>query len=347
MLDARCFDAWKLAITTSCLQCQEQNKDATIRYSTTMTFRSCQSLYCLLGLSRRGIKLGNNKRCSSSLMDILRSVQEQKLTIEQAAERISSSMNRKESHDTDILLESFANLDHGRSKRTGFPEAVFGEGKTATQVAAILDDMARHANESSSSNNQEAPNAILATRITPGMYSELEKIPLKHGAVEYHPTAKIVSMTPSHLSKTSQSSSSSSVSLGRVVVATAGTTDVPVAEEGAVTLEAASIQVDRVYDAGVAGLHRIIKALPRLRHPQVGCIIVCAGMDGALPSVVGGLVSVPVIAVPTSVGYGASLSGISALLTMVNSCSPGVGVVNIDNGFGAAALAFKCMRNSK
>jgi pyridinium-3,5-biscarboxylic acid mononucleotide synthase len=133
----------------------------------------------------------------------------------------------------------------------------------------------------------------------------------------------------------------------RVVVATAGTTDISVAEEAAVTLEAAHVPVDRLYDVGVAGLHRIIRALPQLKHPSVGCVIVCAGMDGALPSVVGGLVSVPVIAVPTSIGYGAAFGGVSALLTMLNSCSPGVGIVNIDNGFGAAALAFKCLRTAK
>jgi pyridinium-3,5-biscarboxylic acid mononucleotide synthase len=133
----------------------------------------------------------------------------------------------------------------------------------------------------------------------------------------------------------------------RVVVATAGTTDIMVAEEAAVTLEACNVSVDRVYDVGVAGLHRVINALPKLNHPSVGCIIVCAGMDGALPSVVGGLVHVPVIAVPTSIGYGAAFHGVSALLTMLNTCAPGVGVVNIDNGFGAAALAYKCLRIDK
>lgn len=132
-------------------------------------------------------------------------------------------------------------------------------------------------------------------------------------------------------------------SMKRIVVATAGTTDLPVAEEAAVVLEAAGCEVDRINDVGVAGLHRIINALPRLHDPNVGCVIVCAGMDGALPSVVGGLARVPVIAVPTSIGYGVSLGGISAMLTMLNSCAPGVGVVNIDNGFGAAALAYKCI----
>ena len=131
--------------------------------------------------------------------------------------------------------------------------------------------------------------------------------------------------------------------LKRVAVVTAGTTDLPVAEEASFVLEAAGCEVDRIADVGVAGLHRIIQARPRLQDPNVGCVVVCAGMDGALPSVVGGLAKVPVIAVPTSVGYGVSLGGISALLTMLNSCSPGVGVVNIDNGFGAAALAYKCV----
>ena len=133
---------------------------------------------------------------------------------------------------------------------------------------------------------------------------------------------------------------------GRVVVACAGTTDLPVAEEAAITLEAAGCSVDRIYDVGVAGLHRIINALPKLRSPDVKAVIVCAGMDGALPSVVAGLVSVPVVAVPTSIGYGACFGGVSAMLTMLNSCAPGVGVVNIDNGFGGAALAFKCMKSN-
>ena len=143
--------------------------------------------------------------------------------------------------------------------------------------------------------------------------------------------------------KEHDTSSSESINMKKIVVACAGTTDLPVAEEAAITLEAAGCEVDRIYDVGVAGLHRIINALPKLRHPDVGGVIVCAGMDGALPSVVGGLVSVPVIAVPTSIGYGAAFGGVSAMLTMLNSCAPGVGVVNIDNGFGAAALLYKCI----
>jgi pyridinium-3,5-biscarboxylic acid mononucleotide synthase len=183
-------------------------------------------------------------------------------------------------------------------------------------------------------------------RVLPECFDELSRIHLENGTIDYHPTARIVSMQASALEGLALPTGEKPTKY-RVVVATAGTTDSPVAEEAAVTLEAAGCEVDRIYDVGVAGLHRIIRALPRLRHPDVGCIIVCAGMDGALPSVVGGLVSVPVIAAPTSIGYGASFGGISAMLTMLNSCSPGVGVVNIDNGFGAAALAFKCVRNHK
>ena len=171
------------------------------------------------------------------------------------------------------------------------------------------------------------------------MYEELSSYEFENGEIRYHEQARIISMQASSLDSKELEHRGS-----RVVVATAGTTDIPVAEEAAVTLELSGCPVDRVYDAGVAGLHRIIRALPRLTNPEVECVIVCAGMDGALPSVVGGLVKVPVIAVPTSVGYGASFGGVSAMLTMMNSCSPGVGVVNIDNGFGAAALAYKCIR---
>lgn len=168
---------------------------------------------------------------------------------------------------------------------------------------------------------------------------------MKNGEITYHEVAKIISMKASKLAEVETSKGTKAqAAIGKVVVACAGTTDIPVAEEAAITLEAAGCEVDRIYDVGVAGLHRIINALPRLRDEDVDCVIVCAGMDGALPSVVAGLVQVPVVAVPTSIGYGASFGGVSAMLTMLNSCAPGVGVVNIDNGFGGAALAFKCIQ---
>jgi NCAIR mutase (PurE)-related protein len=283
--------------------------------------------------------------------------------------------------DDEGVLSSFANLDHGRARRAGFPEAVFGQGKTPSQVHAILDDMARSARRDRRrgedgdvdgegvGRSRAGPGAvILATRVDREAYDALDSIgPLSTpgASMEYHGAARIVSVRlggadddddgdneyfGDSLPPTPTPTSSSWSSPPRrqsVVVACAGTTDLPVAEEAAVTLELSGVRVDRVYDCGVAGLHRILRALPRLRHPDVGCVIVCAGMDGALPSVVGGLVDVPVVAVPTSVGYGASLGGVSALLTMLNSCSPGVGVVNIDNGFGGAVLAMKCLNSRR
>lgn len=167
----------------------------------------------------------------------------------------------------------------------------------------------------------------------------LENYNFQHGEVQYDSVAQIVEIIPTGSDPIPPKQTNQ-----RVVVVTAGTTDIPVAKEAACTLKASGYEVDEVVDAGVAGLHRILKALPKLTDPAVCCVIVVAGMDGALPSVVGGLVSAPVIAVPTSIGYGASFGGVSALLTMLNSCSPGVSVVNIDNGFGAAVMAIKCLR---
>lgn len=165
---------------------------------------------------------------------------------------------------------------------------------------------------------------ITFSRISSDMYESVKGIPLSHGHLVYHPVANILSIIPSCLASSKIVNEDSMQLRKRIIVATAGTTDLPVAEEAAVVLEAANCKVERIYDVGVAGLHRVIRALPRLQSNEVGCVIVCAGMDGALPSVVGGLVSVPVIAVPTSIGYGVSLGGISALMTMLNSCAPGV-----------------------
>jgi NCAIR mutase (PurE)-related protein len=257
------------------------------------------------------------------------------------------------SQSPDEILSSFANLDHSRVKRAGFPEAVFGQGKTPLQIHSILNSMAKNVNGmidtalESDSILTAASSAIIATRIDKSTYDELVKIgPLQNGIMQYHETAKLISVRANALHDSNgneRTDLKQRTTHKSVVVACAGTTDLPVAEEAALTLSLSGIQVTRIYDCGVAGLHRILSALPKLRDPSVGCVLVCAGMDGALPSVVGGLVDVPVVAVPTSIGYGVSLSGVSALLTMLNSCSPGVGVVNIDNGFGAAVLAMKCL----
>jgi len=298
-----------------------------------------------------------------SLKEILDQVSKSQITADQALQAITAETSttmspavNNEDKDTQ-RLQSFARIDHERSHRTGFPEVVFAEGKTAEQVCAILDDMAQHVLAAATQQQEQEDDsdslltAILATRVSPEQYEEMLTLPLTHGTLSYDSVARVATMTPTGMEKTTTTTTTTNNNNNtpkpRVVVASAGTTDIPVCEEAAVTLEAAGCEVDRVYDAGVAGLHRIINATPRLRDPAVRCVIVCAGMDGALPSVVGGLVNTPVIAVPTSVGYGASFGGVSALLTMLNTCSPGVGVVNIDNGFGAAAMAFKMIYSSR
>jgi NCAIR mutase (PurE)-related protein len=206
----------------------------------------------------------------------------------------------------------FARVDHHRSLRQGFPEVVLGLGKTPAQIAAIAEEIVGRG------------STLLVTRAGPEAFEAVkERIP----DVRYYHEARIVALqqedvTPGH---------------GTLVVAAAGTSDLPVAEEAAVTAELMGNEVCRLYDVGVAGLHRLLSERARLAAARV--IIVVAGMEGALPSVVSGLVSVPVVAVPTSIGYGASFGGIAALLGMLNSCASGVSVVNIDNGFGAANVA--------
>ncbi len=206
----------------------------------------------------------------------------------------------------------FAKVDHHRSLRQGFPEVVFGQGKTAAQVAAIAERIVNSGQN------------LLVTRTTIDAYEAVAA--LVPGAV-FHELARTITreITPP------------SPGRGVIALAAAGTADLPVAEEAATSLEIMGNSIDRLYDVGVAGLHRLLAVHDRLTAARV--IIVVAGMEGALPSVIGGLVDVPVVAVPTSVGYGTSFGGITALLAMLNSCASGVSVVNIDNGFGAAAVA--------
>jgi NCAIR mutase (PurE)-related protein len=207
----------------------------------------------------------------------------------------------------------FAQLDSHRDLRRGFPEVILCLGKTPERIVEI----ARHMSDSQS--------LVLATRATPDIYDRLQKS-LDGKRVTYHEKAAIVSIgTPPKPAK------------GSVLVVTAGTSDIPVAEEAAVTAELMGSKVTRLFDVGVAGVHRVLDHREKLQKARV--IVVVAGMEGALPSVVAGLVEAPVIAVPTSVGYGASFDGMAALLGMMNSCAPGVAVVNIDNGFGAGYLA--------
>jgi NCAIR mutase (PurE)-related protein len=206
----------------------------------------------------------------------------------------------------------FARVDHHRAIRQGMPEVVFGPGKTPEQVAAIAERLVG------------AGQSLLVTRTDRAAF---EAVSALVADAKFHELARTITLALGDVPR----------GRGTIAIAAAGTADLPVAEEAAVSAELMGNTVDRVYDVGVAGLHRLLAEHGRLLAARV--IIVVAGMEGALPSVVGGLVPVPVVAVPTSVGYGASFGGVAALLGMLNSCATGVSVVNIDNGFGAAAVA--------
>jgi pyridinium-3,5-biscarboxylic acid mononucleotide synthase len=240
---------------------------------------------------------------SKEVEKLLNEVKSGKLSVSQALEVLKSFPY------TDL---GFARIDHHREMRTGYPEIVYCAGKTTVQVKEIFRVMVKKENN------------IIGTRATNEMFEAVREISPK---AVFHAEAKIISVQNKKplIPKT------------KIAVITAGTSDIPVAEEAAVTAELLGNKVVRIFDAGVAGIHRLVDKLPEIRECRV--IIVIAGMEGALASVVGGLVDIPVIAVPTSVGYGANFGGISALLAMLTSCSSGVTVVNIDNGFGAGFSA--------
>lgn len=237
----------------------------------------------------------------------------------------------------------YALVDHHRTLRTGFPEVVFGDGKTPEQVADILASIAARGHP-----------MIMATRVTPEA-NKVVRESLPHSV--YFETARICAlMDPSIAMEVNANATSEEDSFrsdpplpsptrrGNVAVLAAGTCDLPVAEEAVITARLYGYDVTRLYDVGVAGLHRLLSANSQNVMQSADVIIVAAGMEGALPSVVAGLVDSPVVAVPTSIGYGASFGGVTPLLTMLSSCAPGIGVVNIDNGFGAAALACQILR---
>jgi NCAIR mutase (PurE)-related protein len=209
-------------------------------------------------------------------------------------------------------IGDYAKLDLQRTVRNGFPEVIFGQGKTPEQVTEILRRLMEHSRRG------------MATRISSEMAAEVQN---HLEGLTYQPRARILYFDRE----------SDRVKKTGVVVVTAGTSDVPIAEEAALTAELMGNEVERIYDVGVAGLHRLLNYLPVLQKAHV--VVVVAGMEGALVSVVGGLLACPIIAVPTSVGYGASFQGVAALLAMLNSCASGVSVVNIDNGFGAGVIA--------
>jgi NCAIR mutase (PurE)-related protein len=245
---------------------------------------------------------------AGELKTILTAISDGSLSVEEAMEKL------REFPYTDL---GFARIDNQRELRTGYPEIIYCAGKTPEQVMAIFSVMQSHENN------------IIGTRAGKEMYEYIRR---SFPEAIYHETARIISITRKKIVPPPTD----------IAVITAGTSDIPVAEEAAVTAELLGNNVVRIYDAGVAGIHRLVDKLPEIRRCRVAVVI--AGMEGALASVVGGLVNMPVIAVPTSVGYGASFMGLSALLAMLTSCAAGVTVVNIDNGFGAGFSASRINR---
>ncbi|WP_310426268.1 nickel pincer cofactor biosynthesis protein LarB [Chamaesiphon sp. VAR_48_metabat_135_sub] len=249
---------------------------------------------------------------SESLQAILTAVAAGEITPDRALLKLQSQGYES--------IDEFAKIDRSRQQRTGFPEVIWGLGKTPAQIASIIQVM------------RQQQSVVMATRITPAVYAELhQQIP----DLVYYQMAQICALTP--LQPTP-------IHLGRITILTAGTADLPVAEEAACTATLCGFEVEKLWDVGVAGIHRLLSNHHVIDNADV--LIVVAGMEGALASVVAGLADCPVIAVPTSIGYGASFGGIAPLLTMLNSCAAGVGVVNIDNGFGAAILACQILRTA-
>jgi len=240
---------------------------------------------------------------SDSLKQLLTAVQKRKLSPDAALERL------RHMPFEDL---GFAKVDHHRAIRAGMPEVILASGKTPSQVAGIFQKLAAHKNN------------VLVTRATPQHFVAVKKIARK---AEYHELGRCITLQQDNKKH----------GKGTIAIVSAGTSDIPVAEEAVITAEVMGNKVEHFYDVGVAGIHRLLAHSEALMRARV--VIVCAGMEGALPSVVGGLLRVPVIAVPTSIGYGASFDGLAALLGMLNSCASNVSVVNIDNGFGAAYVA--------
>ena len=240
-----------------------------------------------------------------------------------AAGRLSPEQGLQRLRDLPHEDLGYARLDHHRPLRTGLPEVVFGSGKTAEQIVGIVVRMKRRG------------HPVLVTRLAPEVFAACGRdLDAGHDAPgAYDALSRTWRWAPGPIAETGA---------GTIAVVCAGTSDLPVAEEAAITLELFGNRTERVSDVGVAGLHRLLEHLPRLRTARA--LVVVAGMEGALPSVVAGLVRCPVVAVPTSVGYGASFGGLAALLAMLNSCAPGVTVVNIDNGFGAGYFAHLMLR---
>jgi pyridinium-3,5-biscarboxylic acid mononucleotide synthase len=241
-----------------------------------------------------------------NLEKLLISLHNHKLTPQQAMEKLKT-----------LPFENlgFAKVDHHRTLRNGMPEVIFCQGKTVSQIKKIIQSMTH------------SGHSILATRLSKETFSKLKSFLPKFS--EYNETAQTLVIEKNKKIK----------HIGLITIITAGTSDIPIAEEASITARALGSETETLFDVGVAGIHRLFNSLDKIRKARV--IIVVAGMEGALASVVGGLVEKPIIAVPTSIGYGTSFGGVSALLTMLNSCATGMAVVNIDNGFGAGCMAHR------
>ena len=247
----------------------------------------------------------------NGIFELLKQVEEGKKTAQEAMSDISL--------EPEMLVGNYADIDLHRAVRQGMPEVIYGEGKTAEQITGILQAM-----------EGRGIGNIMVTRLS----KEKADCIRENVQLDYDEVSRIGIVNRKETEK-----------IGKIAIVAAGTSDLPVAEEAAVTAELYGNYEERVYDVGVAGIHRLLHRLPQLEDAKV--IVAVAGMEGALVSVIGGLVSCPVIGVPTSVGYGANFGGAAALLSMLNSCASGVSVVNIDNGFGAGVLASKINKQSK
>lgn len=241
------------------------------------------------------------------VQEILNQVKSGTLSVEDAEKRIKSRSFEE---------MGYAKLDMSRKARTGFAEVIYCSGKTDEHLLNIFKKL------------YDEEGEVFGTRATPEQYSFIKK---HYSETEYDPLSRIIKIEKSAKKR-----------VGKIAVCTAGTADIPVAEEAAQTAEYFGAHVERTYDVGVSGIHRLFSRLDKIQ--DANCVVAVAGMEGALASVLGGLVEVPVIAVPTSIGYGASMKGLSALLTMINSCANGIAVVNIDNGYGAGYIATQINR---
>jgi len=261
------------------------------------------------------------------MRDVLQQVSAGKISLEEAEKKLKAMQIRE--------LGDFAKLDSARHLRTGFPEAIFAQGKEEEELIEIVKSCA-------------PDDKLLVTRLEPERYESMKShlkqlLPDLGLKIEYNSRARIL-VVKGRVVKSSQTKGATE-KIGKIGLVTAGTSDIPVAEEARVVAEEAGCEVISSYDVGVAGIHRLFSQIAKMIDEGVKAIIVVAGMEGALPSVVAGLVDVPVIGVPTSVGYGVGEGGFAALNAMLQSCAPGIAVVNIDNGFGAAVFATTILRS--